>query len=181
MSKFIFTKTGTEVKFGDIMSLTYDKETPLGKTKISYQTPLTEENLEYFLVAGIIKEFKHKEPCASKIPTDLEYYINKVANRLGWHYNKTANYIINLGKISNVAVFSILLKEIALEIDKSYEGHISEVSEIYIISTVTGKINKIKSSYVKNFKNFAAFRSAEDANLAIMILTPIYKELFKNE
>lgn len=181
MSKFIFTKTGAEVKFGDIMSLTYDKETPLGKTKISYQTPLTEENLEYFLVAGIIKEIKHKEPCSIKVPTNLEYYIEKVAKKLGWHYEKTRNYLSNLERINKVALFSILLKEVALEIDKTYEGHISEIPEIYIISTITGTINKIKSSYVKNYKNFAAFRSAEDANLAIMILTPIYKELFKNE
>ena len=178
MSKFIFTKTGTEVKFGDIMSLTYDKETPIGKTKISYQTPLTEENLEYFLVAGIIKEVKHKEPCATIVSTNLEYYINKIANRLNWNYNKTLNYISNLGKINNSVVFHTLLKEIALEIDKSYEGHINELPEIYVISTITGEVNKIKSSYVKNYRNFAAFRSKEDADLAIKILHPIYKEMF---
>lgn len=173
MSKFIFTKTGTEVKFGDIMSLTYDKETPLGKTKISYQTTLTEENFEYFLATGIITEI-----CPVKAPTDLEYYINKIANRLNWNYNKTLNYISNLKKINNAAVFSILLKEIALEMDKNYEGHISKIPEIYTISTATGTINKIKNSYVKNYKNFAAFRSEEDANLAIKILYSIYKEMF---
>lgn len=178
MSKFIFTKTGTEVKFGDIMSLTYDKETPIGKTKISYQTPLTEENLEYFLVAGIIKEVKHKGLCPVKAPTDLEHYINKIANRLNLNYNETLDYISNLGKINTATLFSVLLKEIALEIDKSYEGHINKLPEIYVISTITGEVNKIKSSYVKNYRNFAAFRSKEDADLAIKILYPIYKEMF---
>ena len=72
----------------------------------------------------------------------------------------------------------MLLKEIALELDKQYEGHIKNSNEIWIISLVNGKIMKLSKEGIKSFKNFASFRSKEDALLAYSILEGILKDIF---
>ena len=75
----------------------------------------------------------------------------------------------------------MVLREIAIELDKKYEDHIENSPEIYVISMLDGKIAKANKAHIKNYRNFAAFRTIEDAKIACRIVKPILKEMFKNK
>ena len=81
---------------------------------------------------------------------------------------------VNLG-----SVISLLLKTIAVELDKKYPDHIKNSKEIYSISLISGKIGKIYKEKIKSFNNFAAFRTMEDAEVAYHIMAE-YIELTFN-
>ena len=72
----------------------------------------------------------------------------------------------------------LLLKEIAIEIDNRYEGHISKNPEIYCVSVLNGEIKKINKNNIHTYKHFAAFRTKEDALEAIRILKLLYQDMF---
>ena len=111
---------------------------------------------------------------------DLEYYVQKIADKMGWHIDKTYNYLNNVDAILPAAAFSMVLREVAIELDKKYEDHIENSPEIYVISMTDGRITKANKAHIKNYRNFAAFRSIEDAKIACRIVRDILKEIFKS-
>lgn len=111
-------------------------------------------------------------------PEDLEYYLNKIANRQGWDSNKTKHFMGKMFDINYAAAFSVYLREIAIELDKKYEDHISNCNEVYVISIADGRIHKMYKAQIKNFRNFAAFRTVEDAQFACRILKHMIKHMF---
>lgn len=113
-----------------------------------------------------------------KIPHDIEYYVKKIAERRKWKKEKMLNYLSNLYTISPGAVFSILLREIAIELDKHYEDHISESPEIYIVSTSDGGVYRTNKKSIATFKYFAAFRCENDAQTACAILHNLWEKMF---
>ena len=58
--------------------------------------------------------------------------------------------------------------------------YIEKSPEIYIISTLDGRITKANKAHIKNYRNFAAFRTIEDDKIACTITRDILKEMFKN-
>lgn len=133
---------------------------------------IIDEAIKSFKSENIVKE--PKEP-----PKDLDYYLNKVAKRNNMSFDKMDGFLCKLHSISPVSAVSILLREIAIEMDLNYEGHINDCEYVYAVSYINGKITRIKSSSCKNFRNFAAFRTEEDAKEALKILGECFKNLFK--
>ena len=84
-----------------------------------------------------------------------------------------------MDSILPAAAFSMVLREIAVELDKKYEDHIENSPEIYVISMLDGRITKANKAHIKNYRNFSAFRTIEDARIACRIVKPILKEMFK--
>ena len=111
-------------------------------------------------------------------PEDLEYYLNKIANRQGWDSDKMKHFMGKMFDINYAAAFSVYLREIAIELDKKYEDHISNCNEVYVLSIADGRIHKMYKAQIKNFKNFAAFRTVEDAQFACRILKHMIKYMF---
>lgn len=109
------------------------------------------------------------------------YYIASLAEKVGWKPEKMAGYLQNLWNINSAAAFSMLLREVAIELDKKYEDHINNCEELFIISLMDGRIHKVPRAYIKNFRNFAAFRTEEDAKIACRILRDDLKEMFKGD
>lgn len=122
-----------------------------------------------------------KEIKVIKIKTDKYRFIQSIADRMHWNVEKTEGYLKVLFKMNPSALFSVLLKEIAIDLDKQYPDHINNCSEVYVISTLNGKINKIPRHYIKNFRNFSAFRTLEDARTACIILSDLLKYMFNGE
>lgn len=112
-------------------------------------------------------------------PENVEYYINKIAMEKHWDYKKVASYLDNLEKFSPAAAFSVLLREVAIHLDNQYEDSIDKAEEIYVISTLDGKIHKIEKGTIKNFRNFAAFRTIEDARFAHRVLSKKIRKMFR--
>lgn len=80
---------------------------------------------------------------------------------------------------NKAAYYGMVLKEIALHLDKSYESHISESENLYTISAATGKPYYIEPGFLKTTSTVALFRTEVDAIIACKILSPLKKELFK--
>lgn len=116
----------------------------------------------------------------NSVPMCVGYYIASLAKKAGWKPKKMAGCLQNLWNINPSVAFSMLLREVAIELDKKYEDHINNCEELFIISPMDGRIHKVPRAYIKNFRNFAAFRTEEDAKIACRILRDDLKEMFKS-
>lgn len=189
MEKFIL-KNGKEVKTGDKLIKHGVADTPFGKGFIMQEIIVNEKTLPELIKAGVLtpmKECPHKAGCLCRhctkgeVPMDMNFYIEKIAVRLGWKPEKVYNYLNSVDSILPAAAFSMVLREIAIELDKKYEDHIENSPEIYVISMLDGRITKANKAHIKNYRNFAAFRTIEDAKIACRIVKPILKEMFKSK
>lgn len=178
----IYLTNGEEVQIGDTLTKVSKVEDPsFGKGTVTQHIVVTEDILPQLLEAGIVTTAKPaKSVVETEVPMELEYYIQKIAEKLGWKIEKTYNYLNSVDAILPAAAFSIVLREVAVELDKKYEDQIEKSPEIYVISMFDGKITKANKAHIKNYRNFAAFRTVEDAKIACSIVRDILKELFKN-
>lgn len=180
----IYLTNGKEVQIGDTLTKVSKVKDPFfGKGTIVQHIVMTKDILPELLKAGIVTTTKPK-PAKSvvetEVPMELEYYIQKIAEKLGWKVEKVYNYLNSVDAILPVAAFSMVLREIAIELDKKYEDHIEKSPEIYVISMLDGRITKANKAHIKNYRNFAAFRSVSDAKIACRITRDILKEMFKS-
>lgn len=189
MEKFIL-KNGKEVKMGDKLIKHGVADTPFGKGFIMQEIIVNEKTLPELIKAGVLtpmKECPHKAGCLCRhctkgeVPMDMNFYIEKIAARLGWKPEKVYNYLNSVDSILPAAAFSMVLIEIAIELDKKYEDHIENSPEIYVISMLDGRITEANKAHIKNYRNFAAFRTIEDAKIACRIVKPILKEMFESK
>ena len=174
MKKY-YLSNGKEVKVGDTMLLEVKNSTGVFKSEFT----LIESIISTLIEHGVIvckEEKESKEP-----PKDLQYYIKNISTRLGWKYYEVESCLTMLNAINPTALFSIMLREVAVELDKKYEDHISNSPEIYIVSLLDGRITKANKAVIKNYKNFAAFRTIEDAKWACSLLRHSLKNMFKSE
>lgn len=169
MEKKYFLKTGKEVKIGDEVIITFSdvKENSSYSYKSSYT--ITKDNIQVFIDMGIIT-------VVNDVDEDYDYTtaIAKVAVKLGWD----SEDIIHMAKNYTQAVFSMLIKEVAIALDKKYPDHISKEPIVYIISVINGDIVPVYKEDIINYNNFAAFRSVVDAKKAKIILKPFIDKMF---
>lgn len=172
MKKLIFVKTGKEVEMGNTFAS--GMNSAYGFMPF-YTVVVCEESIPFLIKEGIIKEVENEE-----ILTEPYFYIKHLADRIHWNVENLRKYLSNLYTIYPAAVFSIMLREVAIVLDEKYDNHIENSKEIYVISSLNGEISKVKDlNKIKNFKNFAAFRTLEDAITAKKILEEPMKQLFK--
>ena len=174
MKKY-YLSNGKEVKVGDTMLLEVKNSTGVFKSEFTLIESLIPTLIEHGVI--VCKEDKVSE----EPPKDLQYYIKNISTRLGWKYYEVESCLTMLNAINPAALFSIMLREIAVELDKKYEDHISNSPEIYIVSLLDGRITKANKAGIKNYKNFAAFRTIEDAKWACGLLRHSLKKMFKSE
>ena len=171
MEKLILKGNGTEVKVGDVLT------NHLGinpDVVVIQHIPVTHETIPFLLQIGVV------EVVNTEVPMELEFYIQKIADRLGWTLPKVYNYLNGIDKMLPAAAFSIVLREVAIELDKKYADHIQASEEIYVVSLFDGRITKANKATIKNYRNFAAFRSVGDAKIACKITSDVLKDLFKS-
>lgn len=178
----IYLTNGKEVQIGDTLTKVSKVKDPFfGKGVIIEHVKVTKDILPKLLEAGIVTTTKPEKPVAeTEVPMELEYYIQKIAEKFGWKVEKVYNYLNSVDTILPAAAFSMVLREIAIELDKKYKDHIEKSPEIYVISMLDGRITKANKAHIKNYRNFAAFRSVSDAKIACSIVRDILKEMFKN-
>ena len=178
----IYLTNGKEVQIGDTLTKVSKVKDPFfGKGTIVQHIVVTKDILPKLLEVGIVTTTKPaKSVVETKVPMELEYYIQKIADKLGWKVEKVYNYLNSIDTILPAAAFSMVLREVAVELDKKYKDHIEKSPEIYVVSLLDGRITKANKAHIKNYRNFAAFRTVEDAKIACSIVRDILKELFKN-
>lgn len=152
MKKYFLKESGKEVEVGNTIRRAEEIDHPiLGKCKSTTDILVTESILPKLIEAGIIGIKDDKSTCTSE-DFDVECCIQRIADRMDWQYNKTVGYLNKISEIYPIAAFSILLREIAVELDKKYEDHIENSEEIYTISTLNGKITKVNKATIKNYR-----------------------------
>ncbi len=180
--KLVLASTGKEVKVGDKIKVDTLLNTSYGVVFSNAVITVTENSVKKLVDSKILKVMnKNSSEINAKIPMEIEYYVQKVADKMGWHIDKTYNYLNNIDSIFPMAAFSIVLREIAVELDKQYEDHIENSPEIYAISSGHGRITKANKSLIKNYRNFSAFRSVEDAKVACKIMRDFLKGMFSGK
>lgn len=185
MKKF-YLKNGKEVQVGDTITKVIKTKHPLlGEVTMVENVVVTEAALPKLIEKGIIttslgSDFDVDKVKPAESHMDLHYYVEKLAKKLNWKVEKMYNYLNTIDSVYPAAAFSMILREVAIELDKKYEDHIEKSPEIYVISMFDGKITKANKAHIKNYRNFAAFRSVEDAKTACSIVREILKELFKS-
>lgn len=164
-----YLSTGEEVKLGDVVrGRTTDKN---GTTQVV--VTVTQETIPLLKSLGIIT--------TPKTSIMLSAVIERIAKRLGWKTQKVQSYLGGAVEIMPMAAFNILLREIAVMMDEKYPDHIHQSKEIYAISPLDGRIHKLCKAHIKNYRNFAAFRTIEDAKAACNILREPLKEMFGSD
>lgn len=188
MKKFLkkfYLKNGKEVQVGDTITKVIKTKHPLlGEVTMVENVVVTEAALPKLIEKGIItslgSDFDVDKVKPAESHMNLHYYVEKLAKKLNWKVEKMYNYLNTIDSVYPAAAFSMILREVAIELDKKYEDHIEKSPEIYVISMFDGKITKANKAHIKNYRNFAAFRSVEDAKTARSIVREILKELFKS-
>lgn len=186
MKKF-YLANGKEVQLGDTIYKVEEINHPVfGKGKVVEHILVTKEALPKLIEAGVLTVKKGADKSTlpvlkdGEVSMDLEFYVQKIADRLGWKIEKVYNYLNSVDTILPAAAFSMVLREVAIELDKKYEDHIEKSPEIYVISMLDGRITKANKAHIKNYRNFTAFRTIEDAKIACRITRDILKEMFKS-
>lgn len=182
--KFI-TKEGKKVSLGEPLSITATlKKEGVKATYIFKSDRLTSSQAKMLVMKGILKEEKpldkvEKKP---KVPTTDEVFALVSTWLMGTPHEKdTAREF--LAAMPDYARFSVILRALAVLIDRKYPDHINnaDVDKYFTIDMTNGRVCEVPKGKIKNFRNFAAFRSIDDIKIATKILRPFIKELWPNE
>ena len=185
MKKF-YLKNGKEVQVGDTITKVIKTKHPLlGEVTMVENVVVTEAALPKLIEKGIIttslgSDFDVDKVNPAESHMNLYYYVEKLAKKLNWKVEKMYNYLNTIDSVYPAAAFSMILREVAIELDKKYEDHIEKSPEIYVISMFDGRISKANKAHIKNYRNFAAFRTIEDAAIACRITKDVLKEMFRS-
>lgn len=180
MNRFFIKDTKEEVFLGKPLKITLSKG---GVTQHIEANPCTPELMAYLINLGVVVTGSDKPKYANPhgINLSVKYYVAKLAKKMNLKFEVCEAMLGNIASYSPITAMSLLAKQISLELDQHYEGHIRNAEHIFVLSTVDGTITEIpaKARVETNYRNFAAFRSLEDANLAYSILSHLYNEAFR--
>lgn len=178
MEKFINVKSGKEVKVGDLIGVVANVNLPVfGEIKAVKVITLTKDMLTKLILRGEVKIVKETSD-------PVKIWANawkNLCNKANVTSEKMASILDVLKEANHWAVVQLLLKEIAIELDKKYNNHINNSEKIYAISPQDGRIHEIYKSYIKNYKAFPAFRNIEDAKIACSLVKNHLKLIFGDD
>ena len=184
MKKY-FLNNGEEIKFGDIVNAVKNE----GWKKTTITCTFDKDSIDFLKELGIVIEKGIEEKTTKKqensdkelisMVSYLDYVLDYVANRIGASRVEAVKYLYSLEKINPLAVLTVYLKRISYRLNKKYDNTpIRELPKIYIISVYDGKVKAICPKDIKNLKNFAWFRSKEDAEFARQCVINLIEKMF---
>lgn len=175
MMKFIVAKSGKEINLGDKILIVGAVNTPIGMIKAQKTVTVTKELMSKFIKDGKVNVVEEKD--TNKIWSNA---IESLSKKTNWKEEKLLSILTTLHLANPWAATQMVLKEIAIELDKKYNDHINKSEKIYAISPQDGRIHEINKKTVKNYKAFPAFRSIEDAKIACSLIREHLKSIFSN-
>lgn len=183
-NKFI-TKEGKKVSLGEPFSVTATlKKEGVKENFIFRSNKLTSSQARILVMRGILKEekFPDREEAISVVPTIDEAFALVSTWLTGTPHEKDIAKEF-LAAMPDYARFSVILRAFAVLIDRKYPDHINNanVDKYFTIDMTNGKVCEVPKGKIKNFRNFAAFRSIDDIKIATKILRPSIKKLWPNE
>ena len=175
MKKFILVDSGKEINFGDRILIVGDINTPFSVVRVQRVAVVTKELMGNLIKDGKVNVVEEKD--TNKIWSNA---IESLSKKTNWKEEKLLNILATLHLANPWAATQMVLREIAIELDKKYDDHINKSEKIYVISPQDGRIHEINKKTVKNNKAFPAFRSIEDAKIACSLIREHLKSIFSN-
>ena len=175
MMKFIVAKSGKEINLGDKILIVGAVNTPVGIIKAQKIVTVTKELMSKFIKEGKVNVVEEKD--TNKIWSNA---IESLSKKTNWKEEKLLDILSTLHLANPWATTQMVLREIAIELDKKYDDHINKSEKIYAISPQDGRIHEVNKKTVKNYKAFPAFRSIEDAKIACSLIREHLKSIFSN-
>ena len=175
MKKFILADSGKEINFGDKVLIVESVNTPLSVARVQRVAVVTKELMGKLIKDGKVNVVEEKD--TNKLWSNA---IESLSKKTNWKEEKLLNILTTLHLANPWAATQMVLKEIAIELDKKYDDHINKSEKIYAISPQDGRIHEINKKTVKNYKSFPAFRSIEDAKIACSLIRGHLKSIFSN-
>lgn len=162
-----FDSKGNEKHMGDI--IVYSENASRGTTILKHRVicTLTPATLPFLKDIGAIKETKVENK-------DLADYFKLICKE----HKISPEILKQLFSISPATTLDLCLRTIAMDMDNNYEGDISECKTVWAFDKVAKEIFELPVKRAKNFRNFAAFRTKEDAETALKICSPIVKKMY---
>lgn len=170
MEKLYLAMNGKPIQKGDLIHVKSCKEDIVSISAVTV-SDLTIPTLKD---AGILVTAPPKP-----LPT-ISVCIQRIADRLGWKPQRVERLLNTTAEMLPIAAFTIMVREVAVALDEKYPDHINKSEKIFAISPLDGRIHEICKAHIKNYRNFAAFRTIEDAKLACSILREPLKDMFKS-
>lgn len=169
MITLINTETNKEVKVGDVIESLL-AELDDRKYHLIPHVTITEENIPELISKEVLKKIHKLDVSEIYEKIDRKFSEYMPSDHLG--------IFLTLHCIYPGSAAGIFLKEIAIELDKNYDDHISQSPRIFTISAFNGDIFEVDKSHIRNYRNFAAFRTIEDAQYARDILESYFGKIF---
>lgn len=172
--KLYLAGTGKEVAIGDKIRCHFVKGDVTSVTAIT----INDLTIPILKDTGILVTTPPKTTMSNA--SLISNIIQRLSDRMGWKPQKVEGYLDAINGIMPMAAFNIVLREIAIMLDMKYPDHIENSEKIYCISPLDGRIHEVCKAHIKNYRNFAAFRSIDDARIACGILREHLKDMFKS-
>lgn len=182
-------RNGEEIKVGDTLISKRKSINKEGDVLYTIRTKyVTKDFLESLVKSKQVdvidderNDLNHDTSKDSTINMDMNFYVHKVMEKIKCRTQEQCDMLNNINNYYLPSTLSLVIREIALELDRKYPDHISDSETVYAISMLNGKITRVDRKSIKNFRNFAAFRTLEDAKTACKIVSPYLRMMFRDK
>lgn len=110
-----------------------------------------------------------------------QHYLKNIQRVLGFNEQETILFLRRIYALYPGAFINVVLRLIAVELDKRYEDHIYDTGTVWVFNTIDSKIYPVEVADIKQaaFRYFAAFRSKEEAVFGIKMANAIKHYVFE--
>ena len=180
MEKSFITKEGKRVFLNEPFNACFETEEE-GCTVVHLirTNKLDATTAERLVRLGVLKEYG--------VPKAENITINDMFKLIGEWIVGTPDAVGTIVELLNTLPdyikFEMMLRAAAVLIDRKYPDHINnaKVDKYYTINMTDGKVCEVLKKSIKNFRNFAAFRTLDDIKIATKLLRPLMKHIWPSE
>lgn len=180
MEKSFITKEGKRVFLNEPFNACFEtKEEGCTVVHLIRTNKLDAATAERLVRLGILKEYG--------VPKAENITIKDTLKLIGEWIVGTPDAIKTTIELLNIfpdyIKFEMMLRAAAVLIDRKYPDHINnaKVDKYFTINMTDGKVCEVPKKSIKNFRNFAAFRTLDDIKIATKLLRPIMKHIWPSE
>ena len=180
MEKSFVTKEGKRVFLNEPFNACFEtKEEGCTVVHLIRTNKLDAATAERLVRLGVLKEYG--------VPKAENTTINDMFKLIGEWIVGTPDAVGTIVELLNTLPdyikFEMMLRAAAVLIDRKYPDHINnaKVDKYYTINMTDGKVCEVPKKSIKNFRNFAAFRTLDDIKIATKLLRPLMKHIWPSE
>ena len=180
MEKSFITKEGKRVFLNEPFNACFEtKEEGCTVVHLIKTNKLDAATAERLVRLGVLKEYG--------VPKAENITINDMFKLIGEWIVGTPDAVETIIELLNTLpdyiTFEMMLRAAAVLIDRKYPDHINnaKVDKYYTINMTDGKVCEVPKKSIKNFRNFAAFRTLDDIKIATKLLRPLMKHIWPSE